>query len=312
MIKYVFSQQYLNFMIVKLYIIDKCNYDCWYCYNRKPRTQQLLDLNAAYSFLEQLFSTFNKSIYIELIGGEPTLHPDLLYFCKKLQKSYFIENILIYSNFSSNISCYLNLLSLSKIYLDLTIHNVDSTSKHLKKLFYIKSKINSLSNITISLFVLPTKIKQIMSIHSILTQMGLNIDVLKICNNISLYQSIDNIYSLEESKDIDSLISSFQTDKEKTIHFKIDQTVQRLTEIELKSFCIAQKNNIFHGWNCLAGVMSFYIHADGRCYQCQQYYEMEMPSMFNIYDSNIVFSKKHCICKSNVCICEQYITKWVL
>ena len=34
-----------------VYIADVCNYNCEYCYNKKPRTGKLLDLDELYKFV---------------------------------------------------------------------------------------------------------------------------------------------------------------------------------------------------------------------------------------------------------------------
>ena len=76
-----YSTDRSNMIFILAYIIDVCNYNCAYCYNEKPRTNKVLDLNRLYAFLEYLQKRTKKNIDIELIGGEPTLHPNLIDFC---------------------------------------------------------------------------------------------------------------------------------------------------------------------------------------------------------------------------------------
>ena len=89
-----------NFKLL-VFIIDSCNYSCEYCYNDLPRTNKKIDLNKLYFFISEiLLKKLNKKyIQLELIGGEPTLHPDLIDFCEKISH---IPNIFttIYTNFS--------------------------------------------------------------------------------------------------------------------------------------------------------------------------------------------------------------------
>ena len=63
-----------------VYIADVCNYNCEYCYNKKPRTGKLLDLDKLLQFLIDMQQKTKKRIAVELIGGEPTLHPGMLDF----------------------------------------------------------------------------------------------------------------------------------------------------------------------------------------------------------------------------------------
>ena len=67
----------------------------------------------------KLLNTF-KCIKIELIGGEPTLHPGLLDFCKDTCK-YPNISILIYSNGFQNVEYIAKLLNYG-VKVVLTLH----------------------------------------------------------------------------------------------------------------------------------------------------------------------------------------------
>jgi len=122
---------YKNSFKLLVYIIDSCNYNCEYCYNDFPRTNIKLDLNKLYFFIKNILIDIHKKDYIwlELIGGEPTLHPDLLDFCQKISK---LNNIYmtIYTNFSKDIDFYKTLLSIdSRISLILSWHSLNKNFK---------------------------------------------------------------------------------------------------------------------------------------------------------------------------------------
>ena len=38
-------------MNVLLFIADRCNFSCPYCYNRRPRTNKIVDLDLLYKFV---------------------------------------------------------------------------------------------------------------------------------------------------------------------------------------------------------------------------------------------------------------------
>ena len=100
MIKKIISNNidFNNHYLILAFICDKCNYNCIYCYNKKPRSFINLDLLKFYNFLCKLKEHLNKTINLELIGGEPTLHSDLYDFCKKCKDNGII--VTIYTNFS--------------------------------------------------------------------------------------------------------------------------------------------------------------------------------------------------------------------
>lgn len=112
------------------FIADMCNYDCKYCYNVKPRTGLMLDLAVLRQFVVDILigQIHRDAIHIELIGGEPTLHPDLPVFCSDMAA---VENayITIFSNFSKPAEYYRALLdSNSRVKLILSWHSANGQS----------------------------------------------------------------------------------------------------------------------------------------------------------------------------------------
>lgn len=85
-----------------------CNLNCKYCYNKKPRTGKLLDLDELYKFVTFIKESTGKNIYLELIGGEPTLHPKLCQFCKFI--SPICNKIEVFTNLSANANLYSELI----------------------------------------------------------------------------------------------------------------------------------------------------------------------------------------------------------
>jgi hypothetical protein len=70
----------------------------------------MLNLHKIEDVLKQIHTYTNKNIFLELIGGESTLHPDLISFCKRIIDKQYIDTIYIYSNFSASINIYLELI----------------------------------------------------------------------------------------------------------------------------------------------------------------------------------------------------------
>ena len=135
---YHFDKDKRDLIFIKAYIIDQCNYDCLYCYNKRPRTDRSLDLNKLERFLDFAYNVTHRNIFLELIGGEPTLHKNLIDFCNVIHKKSYIHCIYIYSNFSVNIETYIELLQMKNIHLDLTWHSIKNDRMH--KEFYSKAK----------------------------------------------------------------------------------------------------------------------------------------------------------------------------
>ena len=64
----------------------------------------------------------HKMIEIDLVGGEPTLHPDLFIFADKINHCYDSVVLNIYTNFSQNTNFYISLAKLN-VRLTLSFHS---------------------------------------------------------------------------------------------------------------------------------------------------------------------------------------------
>ena len=283
-------------MHIVAYIIDSCNYNCSYCYNKKPRTRQNIDLSSLYSMHMQMLKKF-KNIKCELIGGEPTLHPDLLEFCQKT-KEFPSISLLIYSNGSKDVAYIAKLLRCG-VDMALTLHySMDSDS--------LLQKVIALSNAGFS--------KQI--------QLRIMLEHGYEHQSFSLYDKAKHICSQCDVRLclIDDTIKSYSQE----FHEKIQKS-SLLTE----NTFISRSNSIyefvsfdslyidpdvidsmsFRNWVCNAGYNYIYVHSNGNIYQCQTYFENRQDYMCNISNfSNSIF-KKH-ICKMKNCSnCEICIDK---
>lgn len=116
-IKAINNHNYFNILI---YLCDICNFNCSYCYNKKPRSNHKLNIDTLTNFLFKIKQNIKTNLHLELIGGEPTLHPNLNQFINNIKP--ITNNILIYTNLSNNISIYKNLLD-NNINLFATWHN---------------------------------------------------------------------------------------------------------------------------------------------------------------------------------------------
>jgi molybdenum cofactor biosynthesis enzyme MoaA len=70
-----------NNINIEIFCTDCCNYNCYYCVNLNDgyvRQNKFLDFDKIYNLIIWLYSKYKKHICITLIGGEPTLHPNLL------------------------------------------------------------------------------------------------------------------------------------------------------------------------------------------------------------------------------------------
>ena len=124
-----------------LFIADQCNFACPYCYNKKPRTRKLADLDLLWKFVEDMHAKTQRKMTVSLIGGEPTLHPKMVDFCKKIL-SLKKTSVEVLTNFSQSLDYYLDLLELG-VKIAATWHgkaNDKANLEYAKKMLHVPMK----------------------------------------------------------------------------------------------------------------------------------------------------------------------------
>ena len=134
----IYSINYNKQFILEVFITDSCNLQCIYCINLNlfnKRYNLFLDLKQLYKFIIFIEKYYNKYISIIFIGGEPTLHPDLLWFCEKISNKEKI-NLLIYTNFELGLNFFLKFKNFKNIFFKISFHyiNLNKTKLFLEKL----------------------------------------------------------------------------------------------------------------------------------------------------------------------------------
>lgn len=119
----LFSKLYVedpNLMDIKFCITRKCNFDCFYCDAHDNRLS-----NPSYESLckiiDFLVNLKNKNFHLNIIGGEPTVHPDLFriikYFLDNMEEERLNKTVIsLATNFSKPKQYYQDLVSLSENY----------------------------------------------------------------------------------------------------------------------------------------------------------------------------------------------------
>ena len=294
---YVFSQYYSKVINVKIYAIDACNYNCEYCYNKRPRCGSILDLTAVCNFLSQVHIKFKKYINIEIIGGEPTLHPNLIDFCKKIHQSSGMH-CSIYSNFSASTGLYLQLLALG-IGFTWSFH-----SKHhdfASKLDEIPFEYYSQNNINIRIMFEQQNFNLVKNLCLSI------IDKYKDYFEPAIVQNYRIRYSSEYLDFYNVINSKVKQKYVYTATYRNGNTRNLTVNMAEKNF----KN--FKYWLCYAGLEYFYIHANGNVYSCiNQYERAQLPTCnINSQFDNMPFKPMVCTYDTCPCIWEVHKKKVV-
>lgn len=90
-------------MRVSLNITTRCNYDCWYCKSHSPDFKHI-----EIPVLKQVLKKLPQDAQIQVLGGEPTLHPEFETIVKLLKgRNFYIQTNLSIPAFSKliNLDC---------------------------------------------------------------------------------------------------------------------------------------------------------------------------------------------------------------
>lgn len=281
-----------------VYIIDSCNYNCEYCYNDFPRTNIKLDLDKLYNFIKTVLIDIYKKDYIwlELIGGEPSLHPDLMNFCKKISK---LDNIYttIYTNFSKDVNFYANLLEIdSRISLILSWHSANKTFKEKISLLprqYIQN------NITVSVIYEHKNIDKALDVFDYVSSKFNDIKALSfpLIENNKRYCTLN--YSNEDMLEYNKRLPHIKDN----VHIKIVFNDKSSEIVNEHYFIVNDENKIFTRWLCNAGTDFCFIYFNGDICPCDGY--KSKIKLGNLYSDNIskVVLNKKIFCEVKYCPC---------
>lgn len=300
-----------NLLYILAYIIDNCNYACSYCYNHKPYTMVQLDLNYLYNyivFVKEQYPT--KFIQLEIIGGEPTLHPNLLAFCEKTK---LFDNLVIkiFTNLSATLKTYKSLLDNKNVILIASWHSLQSdminshfltiatellqTNKNQIEVRIMYEIFNSDNAIAVAEKLLPYANNEMFDLSFIFDNVAqANTKVKYSKEQITLFNDFHNKHQVRSNR------------KEFIIQYT-DYTRDIMTFTDM--FC--NKDYSFKHWLCNAGKNSLFIDYDGLTYPCVEYSYDKNNKIFNLYN-NVSYNDykfRPILCKLDYCTCDWDIKK---
>lgn len=274
--------QIKNSFSVLAYIIDRCNFNCEYCYNRLPRTGNILNLGKLLNFVS---SIDKPKIFLDLIGGEPSIHDDLSEFVSSISQLKKNIETTIYTNFSGDLDLYRSFIA-NKVYLNVTWHS--------KNRDFIE-KINSLTEDEmkyVNLYVIMENhnINESVSVFDQL-QERYNTEIIYLRKNDNYTDISYPEHILTELKNRELIISKRTP---KTILKYKDGTIKKVED----SFFTLNGDN-FNMWCCNAGVDFVYVHHDGNVYRCDEndkpIYNINSSKRFQI-PSHPIICRRDCPC----------------
>lgn len=117
-----------------------CNQKCIYCYNKVNYGKKFLDRSDIDIFLEKIHQSNLSNILIHLLGGEPTVNPNLKYFEERCNKDSSISEVRVYTNFKKHVD-----FSSQKFTLNPSFHYKVDFNKFLAECIYHRERIARIS-----------------------------------------------------------------------------------------------------------------------------------------------------------------------
>lgn len=290
-----------------LFVADRCNFTCPYCYNRMPRHQNNADLDLFYKYVADIHKKLpTRELNVSLIGGEPTLHPNLLDFCDKLQK---LDRVCIevLTNFTKPLEYYINLLK-NNIKIAASWHRAPNDMlnwDYVEKMKKIPYKYFTNDQVEVRIMMENDNWENSRKVFNELYppfKKYVEISLLS-NNNGSPYRYTDK--QLEEYRQL-IILTKYKRD-----FFTVVYNDGSESQVSFSDMYLNPQVN-FHLWKCNAGLDYLYVHVNGDVYNCQSYYEHNKKPICNIVDTNGEYIKelyKPCICAVDYCSCDFDVTK---
>jgi len=290
---------------------NTCNYACWYCFpGSNEGTYRWPNFELAKNNLEHIINCYKKAgktrFNIDLIGGEPTLWPELGKFTK-----YFRElgcTFHLSTNGSRSIKWWeKNGGEFDTIYISCHHERIDV--EHIKEL---ADMLWSKHNNVICDVLMDTKAwdKCVTIVDSLLeskTSFPVNVKPIKLgkCTQDTSYDQSQ--YLLDQRKRNPKQEEIFKPKRKKP---PVQLTYEDgSTKNVSKNFVLINNLNNFKGWTCNLGVDTIFINFDGSIgsvcgnsllgFKSGDYnlYDAELPSKFNPVINPVTCAQKKCMCQ---------------
>ncbi|RZF22815.1 radical SAM protein [Halobacteriovorax vibrionivorans] len=273
-------------------MVSHCQYDCSYCYYR-PFTS---DTN--YSTLSKIILKKLKNIeedfIINLIGGEPTLHPDFTQVIDELISIENLKEIRIVTNFIKPESFWNKIQRSSKIKITASYHPEYKNKDFIKKSEILSDQFN----IDIA-FLFTNKIEEFIKYKEVFEDAYQLAKQKKLTLNcVRLHKEEYNNTTYEE---YDPEIEDFIKESEHKVSSldNKETTLIKTSDIQkniAKSHFLANGYNKLKGWKC--DIKAFIIHYDAQVsYACKN-------TKKHILTCD--FKTEGIVCPFNLCECDDY------
>ena len=294
------TNENLDCCIVTLFIHNVCNYSCSYCsdFHRDGSYRWPEDWTPYLNFINDLKQR-NRYLYIEVLGGEPTVWPAFQDFVDTISDdSVFVE----FSTNASRTLRYWEQFRTHRAFVFLSWHYEQTDDDH----FYRVAEImQHKASVSIPLMVVPDNYDRAVALYERLR--GLNVEITPKFTRTSIHGHDYFDYTELQRAWIQNNYYNKMRD------FGLDWTVPRNLHFdgERRKFMTVLDQGLhrFEGYTCTAGIKRFSVDPNGDIKRCTKRVGGVIGNLFTGYTlpaAPIVCNYAACPCKL-----DAIVEKWI-
>jgi sulfatase maturation enzyme AslB (radical SAM superfamily) len=235
-------------------LTDLCNYKCRYCFagyghdTTRP-VSKLKKQHIRYAWKTVLPRLCLKTIpkfQIDLVGGEPTLHPDIKTIVYNILELPNLDSLILTTNLSKPLSFFTDFPSVKKFIINISYHDLYANEHTLEKIINLNNTHNI--NVQIMLTDDPDFVCRVENIVKVFEQHNIRY--------AGLYLFQTQTYKPNYTQDVIDKYDKLFTNQKKYRYVTTDN-IHYVTERDI----MFNKLNLHKGWSCVA--RTWEIKTDG-------------------------------------------------
>lgn len=294
------TNENLDCCILTIFIHNVCNYRCSYCndYHRDGSFRWPSDWVPYRNLIDRLKER-NRNVYVEVLGGEPTLWPRFQDFVDHISDDrVFVE----YATNASRTLNYWERFKTQKAFVFLSWHHEHANDDHFVKVAEI---MQHKASVSVPLMVVPDNFDRARSLFERLKP--LSIEVTPKFTRTSINGTSYFSYTDEQTKWITG--NGFNRMKPFGIDWKIPQTLHFDGEPIRFMSVLERQLHRFKGYSCTAGVKRLMVDPTGNIKRCTKNVGGSLGNIFGDY----TLPTEPIRCTYDACPCklDAVVEKWL-
>lgn len=273
-------------------LVSHCQLNCTYCYYKPFKSET--DYSSLKNIIIKKLSEIKEPFKINLVGGEPTLHPDFYDVIEKLNSLENLQSIALVTNLEEDVNFYSYLRSLThKLRIVASYH-----PEYPQTGFFEKSSELQHSFLMDIVFIVHNNPRFLSKMKSDALKMFHLLNDQAVINFIRIH---DKRNGKEEYRPYDDQVESFfqeqllkikKRESTEMVDFLTNNGWEKTTKLEF----MRDGRNVWEGWLC--NLHAFIIHEDGNVTRsCSREKKHILLTKFE---------KKPLVCTYKICECDDY------